>query len=182
MNNEPDYLDGLPMGELSDQTIKEYFDDPCNDHLFAGREMADGRCDKCGGCDCDCYKSINIGTHGEYWLINLKSYAIADWLEWNEFGINDDEYPAHWWTEWKDGYCAEWTFNMNLLDMKYRPKFSILKYFDFDEQISSMIKVIEDESICDDLRIKLWYLLPLGSTDRTTPLTDSEWIWLFEGI
>ena len=26
-------LDGLPMGELSDETVREYFDDPCNEWM-----------------------------------------------------------------------------------------------------------------------------------------------------
>ena len=32
-NEPPDYLNGLPMGELSNETVREYFDDPCNEWM-----------------------------------------------------------------------------------------------------------------------------------------------------
>jgi len=32
-NEPPDYLNGLPMGELSDETVREYFNDPCNEWM-----------------------------------------------------------------------------------------------------------------------------------------------------
>ena len=35
---EPAHLAGLPMGELSDECVQEYFDNPENDHMFGPDE------------------------------------------------------------------------------------------------------------------------------------------------
>ena len=45
-NNEPEYLRGLPMGELSDETVREYFNDPQND--YGEPEPAEFCCRECG--------------------------------------------------------------------------------------------------------------------------------------
>ena len=173
-------LDGLPMGELSDQTVREFLNDPHNDC-----PEPDVGCKMCGVHCWDnypsCFKQVSIGKHGTREIINFDddypSEATGYWYDCNEFGICDEEYPEHWWKDWGTEYCAEWTLYMNVLWSTFKSKFSILKYFDEKKQILTMLKIIEDESICDDIRIKLWYLLPLGATPKTTKLTESESDW-----